>query len=190
MALLLTVLVLLGLNGLTEAIFEKEHGPNAYPVEMDVAEAAPVVAPVVEEGPVLADLLAVATVEKGLKVYKKCKACHTSDKGGKNLVGPNLWNIVGRTKGSMDGFSYSDAMKEAGGDWTYADLNSFLQKPGDFVAKTKMSFAGLKKSGDRAAVITLLRSLSDVPQDLPAVAIPEVETPVETEEVTEDVIEE
>lgn len=173
MALLLTVLILIGINGLTSAIFEDEHGPNAFPVEVEMAEAAPVVEEVVAQEPPLAELLALASVEKGQKFFKKCKMCHTSENGGKNKIGPNLWNIVGRAKGSMAGFSYSSGMTGAGGDWTYEDLDAFLKKPANFITKTKMSFSGLKKSGDRAAVISLLRSFSDAPLDLPAVAAPE-----------------
>lgn len=180
LALLLTVLVVFGINGLADIIFEEQElTSQAFPVEMDAAdEIAADVAAVVDQGPSLGDILAVASVEKGVKVFKKCKACHTTDNGGKNLVGPNLWNIVGRDKGSLEGFSYSSSMTAAAGNWTYEDLDSFLKKPSDFVAKTKMSFAGLKKSGDRAAVIAMLRSLSDAPVDFPAV-----------EDVVEEVIE-
>lgn len=179
MALLLTVLVVMGINGLTEVIFEEEKlASNAFPIEMEtVTEEA--VDVVVEQGPSLADLLALASLEKGQKIFKKCKACHTLDNGGKNLVGPNLWNIVGRDKAGLESFSYSAAMKGKGGAWTYDDLDAFLTKPGNFVAKTKMSFAGLKKPADRAAVIMLLRSLSDAPVELPAVAAPVVEVPAE-----------
>ncbi len=180
MAVLLAVLVVFGINGMTDIILEEEElTSSAFPVEMDVPDEhgsdAPVAdvpvadVPVVEETPSFIDMLAVASVEKGVKVFKKCKACHTRDNGGKNLVGPNLWNVVGRDKGSLDGFSYSSSMKAAAGNWTYEDLNTFLKKPGDFVPKTKMSFAGLKKAGDRAAIIAMLRTLSDAPIDLPAV---------------------
>lgn len=191
MALLLTVLVLMGLNGLVGVVFEEEHGPNAFPVEVEVAEVAAVEVAVVEEGPMLADLLALASVDKGQKVFKKCKICHTSENGGKNMIGPNLWNIVGRTKGGGEGFSYSDAMTALGGEWSFDDLDAFLKKPDDFVAQTKMKFAGLKKAGDRAAVIAYLRSFSDTPVDFPAVAAPEVEVSEEApEEVSEEISEE
>ncbi len=182
MALLLTVLVIFGIAGLTGIIFEEEElATNAYPIEVagadvaapDEADVADVAA--VEEGPSLGDLLAVASLDKGVKVFKKCKACHTIDNGGKSLVGPNLWNVVGRAKAGGSGFSYSEAMKTAGGEWTYEDLDGFLKKPSAFMPKTKMTFAGLKKSADRAAVIVLLRSLSDAPHDLPSVAMPEME---------------
>ncbi len=175
MALLLTVLIVMGINGLVGVVFDHEEmSSNAFPIEIAAAPAegaAPKA--VVEQGPTFGELLATASVEKGQKIFKKCKACHTTDNGGKNLVGPNLWNVVGRPKGSFDGYRYSDGMKSHGGDWTFEDLNTFLTKPGKFIAKTKMSFAGLKKPADRAAIIAYLRSLSDAPADLPAVAAPE-----------------
>ncbi len=184
LALLLTVLVIFGIGSLTDVIFEEQQlASHSYPVEMEAeATEMEVEAPVAtadveaeEQEPSLGHLLAAASVEAGEKVFKKCKACHTTDNGGKNLVGPNLWNVVGRTIGGVDGFAYSDGMKEKGGVWTYEKLDAFLKKPGDFVNKTKMSFAGLKKAEDRADVIVLLRSLSDAPLDLPAAAEEETE---------------
>lgn len=115
----------------------------------------------------LAELLADADPAKGQKVFKKCAACHTVDDGGKNKVGPNLWNVVNAEVGKRGGFAYSKAMVEKGGTWTYENLNAFLAKPKAFVPKTKMAFAGLKKANDRAAVIVYLRTLSDSPAPLP-----------------------
>lgn len=178
LAILLVILLVIGLNSLADAIFEEdEHTVNAYPVEMEEKAAGTAVVAAVDAGPSLADMLASASVDKGTRVFKKCKACHTSDKGGKNLVGPNLWNIVGRAKGGLDSYSYSSAMMGKGGDWSYEDLDAFLKKPGKFIAKTKMSFAGLKKPADRAAVIALMRMASDAPVDMPAVATGESEVP-------------
>ena len=55
-------------------------------------------------------LLMNASIEKGEKIYKKCGSCHNYEKGSGNKVGPNLWNIVNRSKASTDGFAYSDAL--------------------------------------------------------------------------------
>lgn len=137
----------------------------AYAVE--IAESAPAKgnAPAVAENALA--LLASAAPDKGVKVFKKCKSCHTVAKGGKNMVGPNLWDVVGAAKASVAGFSYSGVLKEKGGEWTYADLDAFLLSPKGYAKGTKMSFVGLKKAGDRAAVIAYLRSLSDSPKPLP-----------------------
>ena len=135
---------------------------TAEPKDAAKAPAKATPAPVERAG-----LLAAANAEKGGKQFNKCKACHTTKKGGKNGVGPNLWDVVGRTKASGPGFRFSDALKSKGGAWTYDDLDHFLAKPKDFAPGNKMSFAGLKKPADRANMVIFLRSLSDTPTPLP-----------------------
>ena len=116
----------------------------------------------------LAQLLADADLAKGQRVFKKCAACHTVDEGGKNKIGPNLWNIVNRTVASHEGFSYSDAMATEEGAWDFARLNRFLSDPKGTVTGTKMAFKGLSRDGDRADMLAYLRSLSATPAELPA----------------------
>tara|TARA_R110002126_G_scaffold9868_3_gene44337 strand:+ start:3379 stop:4422 length:1044 start_codon:yes stop_codon:yes gene_type:complete len=112
----------------------------------------------------ITDMLASADAERGKRVFNKCKACHTTEKGGKNGIGPNLWNIVNRAPGSVDGFKYSDAIGGLSGKpWNYANLSAFLEKPKDYAKGTKMTFVGLKKDSDRANVLAYLRTLSDNP---------------------------
>lgn len=112
-------------------------------------------------------LLAEATPAAGAKVFKKCATCHTDVKGGKHKIGPNLWNIVGGKIASYQGFQYSSALKGLGGEWDYQKLSAFLAKPSTFAKGTKMTFAGLKKGAERAAVISYLRTKSDSPKPLP-----------------------
>ena len=138
-----------------------EHGATA---------AAPVAKKPEPLEPILA-MLASADAKAGEQVFAKCKACHTVEKGGRNAVGPNLWQIVGRAPGSHEGFAYSDAIKgKSGTPWDYAHLNEFLHKPSAYAKGTKMSFAGLAKTSDRANVIAYLRSLADSPAALPSQA--------------------
>jgi cytochrome c len=112
-------------------------------------------------------LLASASAEKGAVTFKKCGACHTSAKGGKNRLGPNLWNIVNAPRAGKAGFKYSNGMKKKAGNWNFESLNEFLIKPKAYIPRTKMVFAGIKKPSQRADLIVYLRSLADSPAPLP-----------------------
>ncbi|MCB1532736.1 MAG: cytochrome c family protein [Alphaproteobacteria bacterium] len=131
-------------------------------------------------------LIADADIAKGEKLSKACAACHSFESGGPAKVGPNLYGVVGRAKGSKAGFEYSAGMKAVGGSWTYADLNKFLWKPKKFVADTKMNYIGLKKPEDRAAMIAWLRTLGSsaalptqgqIDAEMAELATPEAEEP-------------
>ena len=104
------------------------------------------------------DLFAKADAAQGEKVSKICGSCHVFTKGGGNGIGPNLSGVVGRARGSVGDYAYSDAMKAKGGSWTPDSLNEFLTGPQAFVPGTKMTFMGLPKPEDRANVIKWLQS--------------------------------
>ncbi len=108
-----------------------------------------------------AEILAQGDPAAGEKVFRKCKACHTVEKDGPSRVGPNLYGIVGASVAAVDGFRYSGALTDHGGDWTPDRLAAFLANPRKAVPGTKMSFAGLRKPEDQADVIAYLASLPD-----------------------------
>jgi cytochrome c len=91
------------------------------------------------------------------KVFAKCAACHTAEKNGAVLLGPNLYGIIGKASAAAEGFLYSPAMMAYQKTWTEQELNHFLQNPMKVVPGTMMAFAGLRKEEDRKAIICYLR---------------------------------
>lgn len=136
-----------------EAPAQAPAAPAAEPAEAG-KQAGSEAAAATEGG---GDLLAGADLARGEKVFKKCKSCHSLEPG-KNKLGPTLYGLVGRPVASVEGYSYSAAMKEKGGTWTVEALDAFLAKPKEFVPGTKMSFSGLRKPEDRAAVIAYIKA--------------------------------
>jgi cytochrome c len=126
--------------------------------------AAPVEAP---KPVTVEDLLAKADPARGQELAVVCRACHGVERVGAAKFGPNLYGVVGRPKASFAGFSYSDGMKAKGGKWTFADINTFITSPKDFVSGTRMPFVGEPDAAKRADIIAYLRTLSDAPVPLP-----------------------
>lgn len=137
---------------------DQEHGGTAMAEEAKVSPAPePEAAP--EPEPEVAALDA-ELVAKGEKVFKKCKSCHQVGDNAKHKTGPILNGIYGAAIGGAEGFNYSKTMAGFGGTWDDANLAGFLAKPKAFMKGTKMSFNGLKKEGDIAAMIEYLKSVS------------------------------
>ncbi len=93
---------------------------------------------------------------KGKTVFSKCMACHNVDKD-QNKVGPTLHHVVGRKAGSVEGFNYSDAMKNSGVTWDDASLHEYLENPKAKIPGNKMAFPGLPKQEDRDNVIAYIK---------------------------------
>ena len=96
------------------------------------------------------------TAAMGEQIFRRCVACHTIDKGGRNGIGPNLHGIVGRAIASYPDFSYSGAMKAKGGVWDEAALDTYLEAPMKAIPGTRMAFAGVIDPADRKALILYL----------------------------------
>jgi cytochrome c len=136
------------------------------PSEEPAAAGGAAAAPVAEEP--IAVRLAKADPAKGEKATAACKACHTFEKGGANKVGPHLFDVYGRSEGSIAGFGYSAAMKGRNDKtWDAEGLDHFLKSPKAYVPGTIMAFAGIAKPETRADVVAYLNSLSEAPKPLP-----------------------
>ena len=93
------------------------------------------------------------TAAMGAQIFKRCVACHTIDKDGRNGIGPNLHGVVGRPVAAHPGFGYSAAMKAKGGVWDEAALDAYLEAPLKNLPGTRMAFAGVIDPADRKALI-------------------------------------
>ena len=168
-SIILAVILVLGINKITDIIFYVEKPEkSAYQVasvstttttETTSASSSS------GSGEIMA-LLASASVADGEKVFKKCAACHSIAKGGGNKIGPALWGVLGKQAGSVSDYKYSKAMAAHGKKWSFEEMNSFLIKPKDWIKGTKMSFAGLKSKNDRVAVILYMNEKTDSPLPL------------------------
>jgi cytochrome c len=172
---LATALFVVGIRAIGEEIY-KEAEPERPAIEVASAAppagapasagAAPAAAPPAEM-PDFAAAIPAADAMAGETVAERCMVCHDIGKDGMNKIGPVLYGVVGRAKASFAGFDYSAAMKEKGGNWTYAELYQFLQAPLTNTPGTKMTFAGIPRAQDRLNLIAYLRNQADSPAPLP-----------------------
>ncbi len=135
-----------------------ESAATAAPATATAAETAP-------SAPATQVATAAGDAAKGEAAFRACKACHSSEKGGPNKVGPHLWDVVNRLIASVSDYNYDDALKSKSAEkWTPENLDAFIKKPKDYAPGTKMTFGGISDDGKRADLIAYLRSLSDNPQ--------------------------
>ena len=169
-AVLMVALLIIGIGKLSDIIFyvEKPKTPG-YAVELEqaVASSAQSNSEKTVEKIDIASLMSLGDLSTGEKVFKKCAACHSIVKGGKNNIGPALYNVVGRKVGVVSDYKYSKALANYEKEWTFEELNGYLIKPAKWTKGTKMAFAGLRKEKDRASVILYLNQNSDNPLPLP-----------------------
>ena len=168
-AILMVALLVIGIGKISNVIFyvEKPKTPG-YAVEVEqVANTSTSTENVAVEKIDISSLMAMGDAAAGKKIFKKCAACHSITKGGKNKIGPALYNIVGRKVGEVNDYKYSKALAAYDKEWNFEELNGFLIKPAKYIKGTKMAYAGLKKEKDRASIIKYLNQNSDSPVPLP-----------------------
>jgi len=168
-AILIVALLIIGIGKISDIIFhvEKPETPG-YKVELDQpASNTTLAADVVEVKIDIAALMSMGDIASGEKIFKKCAACHSIVKDGKNNIGPALYNVVGRKVGAVNDYKYSKALLNYDKSWSFEELNGYLLKPSKWIKGTKMAFAGLRKEKDRASVIKYLNQNSDNPKQLP-----------------------
>ena len=168
-AILMVALLIIGIGKISDLIFYvKKPKVQGYVVEVEqVTESSKSTAEVIEKKVDIAALMAMGDLTSGEKIFKKCAACHSIVKGGKNKIGPALYNVVGRQVGAVSDYKYSKALAEYNKNWSLEELNGFLLKPAKWIKGTKMAYAGLRKEKDRASIIKYLNQNSDNPQPLP-----------------------
>ena len=166
-SIVLAIILVLGINKITDVIFYIEKPEkSAYQVASVVTEVSSESSETTSEGSGSEDfmtLLTSANAGDGKKIFSKCGACHTIDKGKPNKIGPNLWNVLGRKTGSIPDYKYSKALATYGKTWNLQEINGFLLNPKKWIPKNKMGFIGLKKPEDRAAIILYLNENTDNP---------------------------
>jgi cytochrome c len=168
-SILLVALLVIGLGKLADSVFHVKQPKNpGYQVEIENQSTSLItqVSEVKEKIDIVA-IMALGDVTAGEKIFKKCAACHSIEKGGANKIGPALYGVVGSKVGHVSDYKYSKALATYGKQWSFEELNGFLTKPASYLKGTKMSYAGLRKETDRASVIKYLNQNSDNPIPLP-----------------------
>ena len=167
-SIVLALVLILGINKMTDTIyFVKKPEKSVYTVDSSTTSSVSSETGSNDENDVtIMAMFASTSSAEGVKVFKKCAACHSITKGGGNKIGPALWGVIGRTAGSVSDYKYSKAMAAYAKPWSFEEMNGFLIKPKDWVKGTKMSFAGIKNAKERAAVILYMNENSDNPLPL------------------------
>lgn len=111
------------------------------------------------------ETFATADQKNGYRQAQICKACHSFDDGGPNMIGPALFGFFGRGVGEQAGFDYSPVMRNADFVWTPRALDAWLAQPGHFLPGNRMTFAGIFRQKDRDDLIAYLLDVSSANDD-------------------------
>ena len=163
-AILVTILIVFGIGKISDIIFNVKN-KNIVAYKVEAPEGALVTE--TDSSVDLSSFLILGDIAHGAKIFKKCVACHSINKGGNNKIGPKLYNVVGRAAGLISDYKYSKALSSYGKNWSFEELNGFLLNPSKWIKGNKMGFAGLKNDKDRASIILYLNQNGENPQTLP-----------------------
>jgi cytochrome c len=167
---LATVLVILGVNQVSGFIYSGKP-PEKMGYFIDAPEEAAGGPAEVELPPDWGTVLPVADLAAGERAFARCMACHTINQGGADGIGPNLYGVVGGPMLHSAGFDYSPALRAHAAEnptWTYDEMDRFITAPSRHVRGTKMSFAGIRNTEERVALIAYLRSQGSGGYAIPA----------------------
>lgn len=157
----LGVVAMLALPACSQKAEEDDAAPAVATAETNAAAPAAAVAPAADntdtlDGSKFASFT--GTAAAGEKVFVACKTCHAIEPG-KNMVGPSMHGLQGRTSGTIAGYSYSAANKNSGIVWTNEKLFQYLENPQRVIPGTKMTYTGVKDAQQRADLIAYLDTL-------------------------------
>ena len=165
-AIIVVFIFVFGISKISNLVYHVEK-PNKSAYKVEVVKTSTSESSNIAEAVNISALLSMGNVDEGKKVWSKCSACHSIKKGGKNKIGPALYNVLGRDIAALSDYKYSKALIAYGKTWTFEEMNAFLIKPQKHIKGTKMAFAGLKKEKDRASIILFMNQNSDNPIPLP-----------------------
>lgn len=146
----------------TAAIFALVSCGSAPPeaISSDAAEPTPAETDQPDRKPITKEIVAAKPAANDKpKSFAQCQACHSVDEGGKNGIGPNLWDVFEAKAGAKPGYRYSKAMSDSDLTWDEATLDNYLTNPRKAVPRTKMSYAGMRQEEKRIELIAYLKTL-------------------------------
>jgi cytochrome c len=93
-----------------------------------------------------------------LQFARKCSLCHTLSSDGGNRAGPTLYKVFGRKVGTLPGYPYSDALKNADIVWNEKTIGLlFGLGPNHYMPGTKMPIQRIADPKKRKALIAYLK---------------------------------
>ena len=102
-----------------------------------------------------------AMIKAGQILFEhRCRSCHADDPS-LNSYGPSLVGVVGRKAGSVDGFTYSDALKSSGLVWTAESLRAWMANNTGIMPGTRMRHVGITDTSEQDFILEYLRSISN-----------------------------